>query len=201
MTHKDDILKKMGEDAEENGYFLSPDQELLDILIDGLAVNEDRYGYGACPCRIASGLKTYDSDIECPCEYRDADIAEFGMCYCCLFVSKEVNDDPEKMAPIPERRPVEAQDAAMSAKDRMDRGEHVEVPKSEGHGDMPEEKGRGETLEKEGHKHVQTGTDEKGIPIWRCTVCGYLAARETPPPICPICKVPAEKFVRFGFGA
>jgi len=35
------------------------------------------------------------------------------------------------------------------------------------------------------------------LPVWRCTVCGYLCAREQPPGICPICKVKKERFERF----
>ena len=30
---------------------------------------------------------------------------------------------------------------------------------------------------------------------WRCTVCGYVHTGETAPEKCPLCKVPAEKFV------
>jgi ferredoxin-thioredoxin reductase catalytic chain len=37
-------------------------------------------------------------------------------------------------------------------------------------------------------------------PIWRCTVCGYLCAREKPPNICPICKVTSDRFERFDIG-
>jgi ferredoxin-thioredoxin reductase catalytic chain len=35
------------------------------------------------------------------------------------------------------------------------------------------------------------------LPVWRCTVCGYLCARESPPDICPICKAKKERFERF----
>ncbi len=35
------------------------------------------------------------------------------------------------------------------------------------------------------------------LPIWRCTVCGYLCAREEAPDICPICLVPKDRFERF----
>ena len=35
------------------------------------------------------------------------------------------------------------------------------------------------------------------LPVWRCKVCGYLCAREQPPGICPICKVPKDRFERF----
>jgi ferredoxin-thioredoxin reductase catalytic chain len=33
--------------------------------------------------------------------------------------------------------------------------------------------------------------------IWRCNVCGYLAARDTAPDICPICGVPKDRFEVF----
>ncbi|NLX50216.1 MAG: ferredoxin:glutaredoxin reductase [Methanospirillum sp.] len=35
------------------------------------------------------------------------------------------------------------------------------------------------------------------FPVWRCSVCGYLCAREAPPLQCPICKVGRERFGRF----
>lgn len=176
MADEESILSRMKKDAADNSYFICPDEELLKDLISGLGTNEERYGFGACPCRISSGIKQYDVDIICPCEYRDADVNEFGMCYCGLFVSEEVSNDPSKMAPVPERRPVAAQDAGMEAKERIERGE--EFP----------------------HEHVQVGTDSSGFPIWRCVVCGYLCARELPPPICPICRAKAEKFQRFKIG-
>jgi len=176
---RESILENTKKNARESGYYLCPDQDMLDGLLDGLAANEERYGYAACPCRMASGLKTYDADIICPCEYRDADVNEFGMCYCCLYVSKEIKDDPSKMAPVPERRPVEVQDAAMEAKDKADRGELVEPGP--------------ENIE----APTSSGKKFKNMPVWRCTVCGYLAARERPPPICPICKAKADRFERF----
>ena len=35
------------------------------------------------------------------------------------------------------------------------------------------------------------------LPVWRCSVCGYLCAREEPPEVCPICKVEKERFRKF----
>jgi len=35
------------------------------------------------------------------------------------------------------------------------------------------------------------------LPIWRCKVCGYLCARESPPEVCPICKAKKDRFERF----
>ena len=38
---------------------------------------------------------------------------------------------------------------------------------------------------------------QASLPVWRCRVCGYLCARETPPGVCPICKASRERFERF----
>jgi ferredoxin-thioredoxin reductase catalytic subunit len=187
LSDKAAILERSKRDAETKGYHLCPDPELLDDLMEGLARNEDRYGYASCPCRIASGVKTYDADIICPCEYRDADVEEFGMCYCALFISEEMKKDPKNMTGIPERRPPEVQQAAFEAKERREKGE---LKKRDEPGKAAEDV----------HEHVQVGVDSNGIPVWRCTVCGYLCARELPPPVCPICKAKAERFVRFSFG-
>ena len=31
---------------------------------------------------------------------------------------------------------------------------------------------------------------------WVCSVCGYVHEGDTPPEKCPVCKVPAEKFIK-----
>jgi ferredoxin-thioredoxin reductase catalytic chain len=41
------------------------------------------------------------------------------------------------------------------------------------------------------------GGPVSNLPVWRCTVCGYLCAREGPPDTCPICKVTKDRFERF----
>jgi ferredoxin-thioredoxin reductase catalytic subunit len=63
-------------DANTYGYHLTPDPELLQGFLEGLKVNEERYGYPSCPCRLASGKFEFDRDIICPCDYRDPDVAE-----------------------------------------------------------------------------------------------------------------------------
>ena len=51
------LFKKLDQEAESAGYHLNPDREFTLGLIEGLLVNERRYGYWACPCRLASGTK------------------------------------------------------------------------------------------------------------------------------------------------
>ncbi|MBN1160877.1 MAG: ferredoxin:glutaredoxin reductase [Dehalococcoidales bacterium] len=100
----DRLYKKLREEAESAGYNLNPDTNMTRRLLEGLLVNEKRYGYSACPCRLASGDKKQDLDIICPCDYRDPDLADYGACYCSLYVSREVVEGKKKVGSIPERR-------------------------------------------------------------------------------------------------
>lgn len=158
----DALHERLNRDAEASGYHLNPDQEFTRALAEGLLINERRYGYRACPCRLAAGEKQKDLDIICPCDYRDPDLADWGTCYCALYVSSEVLEGHRAVQPIPERRRPEGQ--------------------------RPQE------------RPVQLPPPLPGalrLPVWRCRVCGYLCARESPPEVCPICKAKQERFERF----
>jgi ferredoxin-thioredoxin reductase catalytic subunit/rubredoxin len=100
------IYNKLKIDEEKVGYYLNPDEEFTKDLIKGLLTNEKRYGYQSCPCRLASGSKSEDLDIICPCDYRDSDLNDFGACYCALYVSQDIIDGKKKLTSIPERRPI-----------------------------------------------------------------------------------------------
>jgi ferredoxin-thioredoxin reductase catalytic chain len=97
-----ETLKK---EAEGGGYRFNPDVEFVKNLIRGLLKNGQRYGYRACPCRLAAGKREDDTDIICPCDYRDPDLGDFGACYCALYVSDAVAHGEKQVAPVPERRP------------------------------------------------------------------------------------------------
>ncbi|MBT8342342.1 MAG: ferredoxin:thioredoxin reductase [Desulfatitalea sp.] len=92
---------------EAKGYYFSNEREHVLELLDALLVNKARYGYMACPCRLAAGDKAADRDIICPCVYREPDVAEFGSCYCNLYVSQDWNEGKTPHAYVPERRPPE----------------------------------------------------------------------------------------------
>jgi ferredoxin-thioredoxin reductase catalytic chain len=77
----DRLYERLKKEAEAGGYHLNPDVEMTRALVKGLLTNEKRYGYQACPCRLASGRKEEDLDIVCPCDYRDADVVELDACY------------------------------------------------------------------------------------------------------------------------
>lgn len=97
--------EKLKRQAEAGGYELNPDTDFVKMLVEGLLVNVQRYGYASCPCRIASGIREDDLDIVCPCDYRDADLGEYDACYCALYVSQAVVSGLKQAHSIPERRP------------------------------------------------------------------------------------------------
>ena len=98
------LYDQLKNEAESFGYHLNPDEDFTKELIKGLIINNDRYGYRACPCRLASGEKSKDIDIICPCDYRDPDLSEYDTCYCSLYVSKNIIDGEKELTSIPERR-------------------------------------------------------------------------------------------------
>ena len=98
------LYERLKKEAEHSGYFLNPDTEFVMNLMKGLLINESRYGYMSCPCRLASGDKKEDLDIVCPCDYRDQDLNEYGACYCALYVSESIAKGEKKVEPVPERR-------------------------------------------------------------------------------------------------
>ena len=108
----DQLYERLYKEAEVGGYHLNPDVEFTKDLVKGLLVNEKRYGYWACPCRLATGEKFEDMDIICPCDYRDADILEYGSCYCALYVSTPALKGEKSIQSIPERRPPNREDRA-----------------------------------------------------------------------------------------
>ena len=77
----DRLYEKLKKEAEAGGYHLNPDVEFTKALVKGLLVNEKRYGYWNCPCRLAAGEKGEDLDIICPCDYRDSDLTDYSTCY------------------------------------------------------------------------------------------------------------------------
>jgi ferredoxin-thioredoxin reductase catalytic subunit/rubredoxin len=190
----DALFEKTKSDAESAGYHLNPDAEFAKELIKSLLINEKRYGYQACPCRLSSGKKEEDLDIICPCDYRDPDLGEFSACYCALYVSAEVLVGARKIKSIPERRPNLEERKKIVVKDQpavwrckvcgylCSRTEPPEV--------CPICKAKKDRFEP---FNLSISVKQ---PVWRCKVCGYLCARTDAPETCPICKVKKDRFER-----
>ncbi len=192
------LFKRLDQEAESAGYHLNPDRKFTLGLIEGMLVNERRYGYWACPCRLASGIKKEDLDIICPCDYRDADLADFGTCYCGLYVSKDVVDGRKKAARIPERRPSdEARALAAAAEPPSERMAPAAAGGGPAGGAGPTGAGAPPASgSSQGAPALPDLSALNRYPLWRCRVCGYLCSRGQPPEVCPICRAKKERFER-----
>jgi len=169
------LFERLDAEAEKSGYHLNPDHAFTLGLVRGMLVNEKRYGYWLCPCRLGDGIKQEDLDMICPCDYRDPDLSDHGCCYCSLYVTQEVLDGKKKSHRIPERRPERAlrlqfKDHTASGQGRL--GTSMSTPPS-------------------------LDSPSLAYPVWRCRVCGYLCARDGPPEVCPVCRAKKERFERF----
>ena len=189
------LFERLDQEAESAGYHLNPDRKFTLGLIQGMLVNERRYGYWACPCRLASGVKAEDLDIICPCDYRDADIADHGACYCGLYVSQDIVDGKRKLTRVPERRPSEEKraEAPPSPAQRMSAAQEPGGAGSSAGANLP---GASQPV---GSSTPAPLPDLSGLnkyPLWRCRVCGYLCSRGQPPEVCPICRAKKERFER-----
>jgi len=107
MSEVEQLHETLRKVQEPKGFYFNKDRERVFELLEALLVNKDRYGYMACPCRLATGDRELDKDILCPCVYRAPDVEEYGSCYCSLYVSRAWNEEEVLHVHVPERRPPE----------------------------------------------------------------------------------------------
>lgn len=103
----EELYKALKKSQEAKNIYFNKDKDLVFELLESLLLNKERYGYMACPCRLACGDKEKDKDIICPCDYRQPDLEEFGACFCGLYISLALNNNEIESEYIPERRPPE----------------------------------------------------------------------------------------------
>jgi ferredoxin-thioredoxin reductase catalytic subunit len=106
MTAVEKLHAMLKQAQEPKGYYFGRDRERVFDLLEALLKNRERYGYMCCPCRLASGDRNADRDIICPCEYREADVRQYGSCYCNLYVTPDWNEGKIPEVYVPERRPL-----------------------------------------------------------------------------------------------
>lgn len=163
----EELFEKYTKDIANQGIYLNPDKDFTIELIRGILVNRERYGEDYCPCRLVSEIEEIDRQIICPCIFRDSDIDQYGQCYCALFVNQEwIDSGMERQIPD-QWQPDEFQEEADSVNTVAEKDE------------------KNDTCQQ-----ISLQTHQ----MWYCTVCGYIAYRNTPPQVCPICKAKKDRF-------
>jgi len=112
----------------------------------------------------------------------------------CRLSSGEKREDMDIICPCDYR------DADVSEYDSCYCGLYVSEEVVKGRrkaGAIPERRLPVEKRKRRKAKAAKGGISSLSHPVWRCSVCGYLCARESPPDVCPICKAKKERFERF----
>ncbi len=88
-------LRKAWENFTENNDFqLNPDKSHVDFIVNGVLVNEKKYGLKLCPCRLRDGSRDRDLELICPCNFKMHETwiksmsGRKPMCWCGLFVKR-----------------------------------------------------------------------------------------------------------------
>ncbi|MCX6091492.1 MAG: ferredoxin:glutaredoxin reductase [Candidatus Bipolaricaulota bacterium] len=93
---------------------MTPAGSVSPEAIDALRIRLDREAESA-GYHLNPDLDDADRDIVCPCDYRDADLVEWGSCFCGLYVSDEIRRGTKTLTSVPERRAPAAERRATKA--------------------------------------------------------------------------------------
>ena len=80
--------------CEGNDFILNPDKAHVDTIIEGVLLNEKKFGLKLCPCRLRDGTRKKDIELICPCNFKNHTTwlkpvdGRGAMCWCGLFVKR-----------------------------------------------------------------------------------------------------------------
>ena len=87
--NKEELRKVWETFTEKNDFILNPDKEHVDVIVEGVLKNEEKFGLKLCPCRLRDGTRQNDLELICPCNFKTQKTwKEKGMCWCGLFVKE-----------------------------------------------------------------------------------------------------------------
>ena len=80
--------------CEQNDFILNPDKAHVNHIIEGVLLNEKKFGLKLCPCRLRDGTREKDIELICPCNFKIHTTwlkpvdGRKAMCWCGLFVRR-----------------------------------------------------------------------------------------------------------------
>ena len=164
---------------------ISPDDEQVNDLYNQLSADAQSAGYNLNPDAdfakdLVRGLLSNNARYgyqSCPCRLAEGDkVDDLDIICPCDYRDDDIDEYGFCYC------------ALYVSQDIIDGKKQVES--------IPER--RPEKAQRKAEKQLgNSSTKELEYPVWRCTVCGYLCARNEPPGTCPICKAGKERFVQF----
>ncbi|MCX6659967.1 MAG: ferredoxin:thioredoxin reductase [Candidatus Bathyarchaeota archaeon] len=86
---------------EPLGYKFSPDEELVNFLLEQEVLLEQKHGIPYCPCQGLTKKRSEDMKIVCPCiPFHRKHFDMMKRCWCGLYVHKDVTN-PNELKQIP----------------------------------------------------------------------------------------------------
>ncbi len=87
--------------VDKLGYKFTPDEEMVDFLLEQEIKLEDKWGIPYCPCQAILRIRQEDMKIVCPCiPFHRKHFDTMKRCWCGLYVHKDVTD-PDSLPQIP----------------------------------------------------------------------------------------------------
>ena len=88
--NKEELIKEWEKFAESNGFMLNPDKNMVEVIAEGILINEKKHGLKLCPCRLRDGTRERDLELICPCNFKIQETWEKqDRCWCGLFVRRK----------------------------------------------------------------------------------------------------------------
>jgi ferredoxin-thioredoxin reductase catalytic chain len=78
--------------AEKNEFQVCPEEDKVEMLLDGVFANEQNQGLKYCPCRLSTKNFVQDLRLVCPCNFTIHETYKDrvdGECWCGLFVRRK----------------------------------------------------------------------------------------------------------------
>ena len=90
-----------GKVVDKLGFKFTPDQELVDFLLEQEVLLEQKHGIPFCPCQPLRHDRARDMHIVCPCiPFHRKHFDAMRRCWCGLYVHKDVTD-PDSLSQFP----------------------------------------------------------------------------------------------------
>jgi ferredoxin-thioredoxin reductase catalytic chain len=89
---KKDFVRAIEKFTEGNEFRINPNQEKVELLLEGIFTNEGGHGLKYCPCRLATKDFEEDLKIVCPCNFLIHETykgKDDGECWCGLFIRRK----------------------------------------------------------------------------------------------------------------
>ena len=92
-SRKEALHYFFGKIVDQLGYKFTPDQELVDFLLEQEVILEQKHGIPFCPCQPLRHDRIRDMKIVCPCiPFHRKHYDRMKRCWCGLYVHKDVTD-------------------------------------------------------------------------------------------------------------